>query len=100
MNYNISNLEDYFYVFNTRSKIKLKRNYNNIDDRINYKNIKFYDDTYGVFVKKLLYLYRESSYTGKEIDSIQKLLESGNLFDRLKGLKTSRGFVKIEVMKC
>lgn len=101
MSYNISNLEDYFYVFNTRSKLKLKRNYNNIDDKINYESIRIYDDTYEVFVKKLLYLYRlETAYTEREIDFIKKLLESENLFDRLKGLKNSRCFIKIEVMKC
>lgn len=100
MSYNLSELEDYYYIFTTKSKLKLKRNYNDIDDRINYENIRIYDDSYGVFVKKLLYLYRGSCYTEKEIDSIKRLLESKNLFDRLKGLKNARGFIKIEVMKC
>lgn len=100
MTYNLSDINEYFYVFNTRSKLKLKKNYNNIDDRINYDNIRIYDDSYGVFVKKLLYLYRGSCYSEKEISSIKRLLESQNLFDRLKGLKNARGFIKIEVMKC
>lgn len=94
-------VEDYYYRFKPKYRLILDKFYNHSEDRVNYTNIRLYDKNYEKFIEKLEYLYNDnSSFTKKEIISIKRLLESDNLMDRLKGLKVSRVFIKIEVMRC
>lgn len=97
----LEKIEDYYYIFKSIYKKKIEKEFHFSHDRINYNSIRIYDEDYKRFIKKLIYLYNDnSSFTQREINDIVKHLESKNLMDRLKGLKMSRGFIKIEVMEC
>lgn len=86
----------YYYRFKKIYFKRLKEEFNESDEKINYTNIKEYDSVYSSFIKKLLFLFYNSDFDIKKIIEIRELLESRYILDRLKGLKDSKHFIKIE----
>lgn len=94
--YNMQELYSYYYRFKTLYKKRLTTEYNSSDDKIYYNNIKNNDELYSLFTKKILFLFYNSSTDIKKIIEVRELLESRYLLDRLKGLKESKQYIKLE----
>lgn len=94
--YNMNDLYSYYYRFKTLYKKKITQEYNSSEDKIYYENIKNNDELYSSFVKKILFLFYNSSVETKKIIEVRELLESRYLLDRLKGLKDSKQYIKLE----
>ena len=84
---NMQNVYNYYYRFKQAYIKKIKEEYNSSDDKIYYENIKDNDGEYSSFVKKILFLFYNSTTDTKKIIEVRELLESRYLLDRLKGLK-------------
>ena len=87
---------NYYYRFKTTYYKKIKEEYTSCDDKLYYENIKNKDEVYSSFIKKIMCLFDRSDIKTEEIVNIKKLLESEYLLDRLKGLKDSKQFIKLE----
>ena len=94
--YNMNDLYSYYYRFKTLYKKKIAQEYNSSEDKIYYENIKNNDELYSSFIKKILFLFYNSSVETKKIIEVRELLESRYLLDRLKGLKDSKQYIKLE----
>ena len=91
-------ITDYYYVFKFHYKKKIEEEYKTSDQKINYTNIRLYDEKYSSFITILLWLINEVYNDKKVTDEIKYFLESKNLMDRLKGLKLSRKCIKLEMI--
>lgn len=91
----MKNEYNYYYRFK-HAYIKKIKEYSSSNDKIYYENIKDNDKEYSSFVKKILFLFYNSSVDTKKIIEVRELLESRYLLDRLKGLKDSKQFIKLE----
>lgn len=93
---NMQDVYNYYYRFKRAYIKKIKEEYNSSNDKIYYENIKDNDEEYSSFVKKILFLFYNSTADTKKIIEVRELLESRYLLDRLKGLKDSKQYIKLE----
>lgn len=91
-------INDFYYVYKHRFRKVIEEEYTRSDYKCNYEDIRTYNNRYSSFINVLLWLIRKYNYDKKLSEEINKFLESNNLMDRLKGLKLSREWIKLEMI--
>lgn len=93
-----TDVNNYYYIFKTYLRNRIEVEYKRSDFKINYTDIRTYNNEYSTFITVLLWLIKSIYNDEKIYNEIKKFLESKILMDRLKGLKLSRKCIKLELM--
>lgn len=93
-----TDVNNYYYIFKTYLRNRIEVEYKRSDFKINYTDIRTYNNEYSTFITVLLWLINSIYNDEKIYNEIKNFLESKILMDRLKGLKLSRKCIKLELM--